>query len=33
MKLLSLQPEGIRLVTPELAAGTLARWAERRGAP
>jgi hypothetical protein len=28
MKLRSLQPEGIRLVTPELAAGTLPRWPE-----
>jgi hypothetical protein len=28
MKLLSLEPEGIRLVTPELAAGTLVRWPE-----
>ncbi len=28
MKLVSLQPEGIRLVTPELANGSLDRWDE-----
>jgi hypothetical protein len=33
MKLLSLQPEGIRLVTPELAAGSLLKWPENAWKP